>query len=536
MSLMKLLNLFFKPFLILLFLLLVVKNPYSSRNLVANLEPFPDSQHYITTPICFLKKMKWQLCRTGDSSEGSIRPSVPPLYSLSLLPTYLITTDPRNFYFTNLLLAALALILLRKTAIKIFKNSLITNTLSLILVTCYHFYWMPSLPMAENLTLPLFFFGTYLLSNKITNKNIILAGLLAVSFYGSKYAQIPLTLTFGFTYLIKIYSETTGALNKKAKNIFIYLLAGALLAPFLFDFKQYLSFKDGISSPALFNEEMKAFSFAYSSLHLPHYFKPLIGKAERFLWDFTPFLPTWLAILANIGLALSFFQKKTRLIGSFLISSILFQLIFMSFFYAIDARYVYSYLPALILGIGFLLENILNKLKSINMPRKKSTKIFGLLSIFLILFYLTPQLTSLKKQVGLNFKYTQTPWWKVSVDEANIYFDKPDNNYLITLASPFFLDYYSNQNYKPLPISYQQDFRSYFPIIWGEGDYSNLIMLYASKLQDHNVYVTNYGVSANSAFEDAFAEIEKNFTLTRVHSGCHELCNIYQLGFKKLTP
>ena len=516
----------------LLFFLLILKNPYSSRNLVANLEPFPDSQHYLTAPLCFLSRGEWTLCRINNPELEGSKPTVPPLYSISLLPLLLINNDPRTVYFANLLFAFISLVLLRKVLDKLFKNFVITNLVSILFITNYFFYWVPTLAMAENLFMPLFMLGVYLLILKTSKRNLFLAGLVTVSFYGTKYAFAPLTLAYGITYGLKIISEYWKDKKELVQNIGIYLLGGILITPLFFDLKKLFYFSSGLT-----NKEVGgisgggAFSLSFFKKHFYEYLKPLLGQTQRFLWDYTPLLPQWLAKLSIIGLIVSMFEKKKRLISFFLISSIILQLLFISTFYVVDTRYVYNFLPTLLIGFGFLLDIIKKKL-AFTLPFFKEAKLnytFYIISFVLLAYYLIPLAPTLKKQIGLNLKYTETPWWKVSVDEMNIFFKEENNNYLIALHSPYFLDYYSNQNYQPLPLNEQQDFHGQFAKIWGDADYSNLIELYKSKMIDNNVYVTNYGINATGSFEQSFKNIEENFDLIKVHDGCHHLCNIYQL-------
>src|SRR3989339_1452467 len=81
----------------LLLLLLLAKNPFSSRTLIPNFEPFPDTFHYITSARCLLKGEGFRICRNGEG----VRPAVPPLYSISLLPFLAVFDDARMFYVGN---------------------------------------------------------------------------------------------------------------------------------------------------------------------------------------------------------------------------------------------------------------------------------------------------------------------------------------------------------------------------------------------------------------------------------------------------
>lgn len=392
--------------------------------------------------------------------------------------------------------------------------------------------------MAENFFLPLFMIALYLLLEKVSFKNVIFAGLVTVSFYGSKYALAPITFTYGITYVLKIANEYKKKPKEIIKHTLLYLSAGTFLVPLFFDINRLFYFSSGIANKTIGgNSGSSAFSLSFFEKHFNEYIKPLFGQSQRFLWDWTPLLPAWIAKLSLLGLVFSIFEKKKKIIVLFLISSTVLQLLFISTFYVVDTRYVYNFLPTLLIGFGFLMDLIRKKLV-FTLPLFKEAKYnytFYIISGALLIYYLIPLAPTLKKQVGLNFKYTETPWWKVSVDEYNNFFKEENNNYLIALHSPFFLDYYSNQNYQPLPMNQDQDFNSKFVQIWGEGDYTDLIGLYKTKMIDHNVYVTNYGINATGSFEESFKDIEKNFDLIQVHDGCHHLCNIYQLQPLEIT-
>ena len=390
--------------------------------------------------------------------------------------------------------------------------------------------------MAENLFMPLFLLAVYLLTLKTTKKNLFLAGLVTVSFYGTKYAFAPITLAYGITYLLKLLNDYWKDKNELIKNFGLYLFGGILITPLFFDIQKLFYFSSGVIGKEVGGSNGGgAFSLSFFKKHFFEYLKPLLGQTQRFLWDYTPLLPQWLAKLSILGLVVSIFEKKKRLISLFLISSTILQLLFISTFYVVDTRYVYNFLPTLLIGFGFLLDIIKNKL-SFTLPFFKEAKFnytFYIISFVLLAYYLIPLAPQLKKQVGLNLKFTETPWWKVSVDEYNNFFQEKNNNYLIALHSPYYLDYYSNQNYQPLPLNSEQDFYKHFTDVWGEDDYSDLSKLYESKLEDNNVYITNYGVSAAKHFKSSYKTIEENFTLTKVHDGCHHLCNIYQLSIQK---
>jgi hypothetical protein len=142
------------PLLIAVFILaaLLFRNPFSDRTLIPNFDPFPDAFHYVTPPWCLLQGKGWRLCR--PEYEG-IKPDVPPLYSLTLLPFFAVMNDPRMFYFANVLLSFISLVLLYTILKKVTANAPTIFFVLLLYVTNYFIYWYPSLAMAENLIMTL---------------------------------------------------------------------------------------------------------------------------------------------------------------------------------------------------------------------------------------------------------------------------------------------------------------------------------------------------------------------------------------------
>ena len=84
-----------------LFILLLAKNPFSIRTLIPNFEPYPDTIHYINSAQSFIRGHGLQIWREGRI----LKTTVPPLYSLVLIPIFLINIDARMFYFANVFLA-----------------------------------------------------------------------------------------------------------------------------------------------------------------------------------------------------------------------------------------------------------------------------------------------------------------------------------------------------------------------------------------------------------------------------------------------
>src|SRR5258708_5858274 len=89
-----------------LFALLLFRNPFSDRNLISNLEPYPDSIHYISPALGVLRGQGLYINREGRK----LLPGVPPLYSLILVPVFALNQDVRMFYFVNVAFSFVAFV------------------------------------------------------------------------------------------------------------------------------------------------------------------------------------------------------------------------------------------------------------------------------------------------------------------------------------------------------------------------------------------------------------------------------------------
>jgi hypothetical protein len=521
----------------IIFFLLLFKNPYSQRNLISNLSPFPDAQYYTTTPRCFLNGQSWKMCRLHNPEFKGIETAVPPAYSLIITPAYIINFDVRSFYFINLLLSFTSLLLLYKISNNFFKNKAITGVILLFYVTNYFIYWYPSLAMAENLFLPLFLTSILLLQNNTSKKNSFFVGFISACFYATKYAFAPLTLVFPFIYFLKIIFTKENFKDKVIHSSFVAIPAGLILFN-LVGIKELFGVANEMSNGAMNSSSSSRvssgggyFSINYFSKHFNSYSKALLGKSEKFLWDNTPLVTKWIALPGLLGLLSSFKKSEFKFTKIYLIVAIIAQLLFISTFYVVDIRYVYHFLPTLLLGFGFFLQ-LLNK-----SFLKNKINFYAFITMILII-YLGSNILRLKSAIMVNLKYAETPWWYLSQVEMNKYFNEYQESStkpsLISLASPFSVDNYSDQNYVVLPLDAQQDFRRAMSEVWGPNNYENLIKLYENKLlNNEEVFLTNYGINGAGYFQESYSEIEKNFVLTKVHTGCHNLCNIYQLSIKE---
>lgn len=533
--------------LVLLFALLIFKDPFSQRTLIPNLEPYPDTFTYINPALNFVKGNGFNVSREGRV----IRPSAPPLYSLSLLPVFFIEQDPRMAYYSNIVLGFISLFLFWSILRKLFMNKLVIFLSIIFYITNYYIYWTPSIIMAENLSLTVYLAGVFLLLSKSTIVNSVLTALLIVAVYATKYASVPISMMILLIYLFKFFLRPVEIQKKKLLLYFLIPLAFfyTLLAvcetstrgeDFLSQLSIFLNiFYNSIpinnATTPVISGSGSWFGIEYISKNIPIYINALFGAPMRFLWDGTPLVPGFVGVLGSVGILWNIFYKKYRFVSIMLFVFISSSILFMSTFYTYDARYIYIAIPTLIIGFGIFLATIEGKI----INEKKN--IFNALVILVIVFYLATSFVRIKSQISLNLRYAETPWNYISILKMNEYFTKDKiigdkKPVLISALPPFLIDYYTNGNYSLLPLSYEQEFRGQVTreIVWGQNDYSDLPKLYKKYLnKGYDVYVSRAGLGNEGYTNRDFNTIVKEFDTKLVQSGCYDQCNIYSVKLKE---
>lgn len=533
--------------IVLLFALLIYKDPFSQRTLIPNFEPYPDTFFYINPAMSLSRGDGFNLIR----EERIVKPNIPPLYSLTLAPIYLIKQDPRMSYYTNVILALASFFLFWAILKRLFTNKLIIFSILVLYATNYFIYWVPSLIMAENLTLTIYLAIILLLLSKTTAINSVIVSFLAVAVYATKYANIPVSLSVLLLYFIKIIftQDNLNILRKVYKVLsflgalifFLIALAGLeILTKGNNIFAQVFEHLSSLykSAPTVTAETNTRgvgsswFGVQYVSKNLPLYINSLIGNPNRFLWDQTPLVPKLVSIFGLVGIFGALFCNKIRFIAFSLILLLSSSVIFMSAFYSFDARYIYVAIPSLLIGLGLFFACIEEKIGT----NKKI--IINFLILFAIGIYLISSFTRIKSQISLNLRYAETPWNYIAVLKTNEYFtsDRVVNGkkpILISALPPYLVDYYSNGNYTLLPLAYQQEFRSFRESVWGNHDYSNLLKLYKKHLDaGFNLYVSRAGLGNEGYTNRDFNIIVDQFDTKLVKPGCYDQCNIYSVKLK----
>lgn len=518
---------------LVLFFQLLNRDPFSERTLIPNFEPYPDTIHYVNPARSLISGQGLRIVREGRE----FYPNVPPLYSLVLVPFYMVNNDPRVFYYANVFLAILSFLLFYLILKKLFENPFIVGLTLLIFASNFYLHWIPTLAMAENLTLPLFLGAFYLLLLKPTAKKTILFGLILTGLLATKYAHLPLSITFFILYGVSIFSAET---DKKMRNKNLLLLLVSFLVSFgVLMFYEIIIKKNVFTTviPTSLTQGSSTnktawFSLSYIGSSLPFYIKTLLGDETRFLWIFKPILHKGFAIIGISGFIVSLFVKQLRFASVSLVVLLLTSILFLSLFYTVDSRYISYAIPVLLLGFGLFLESA-NNFFDKGVGRVAFYAGVGVLfSIYFLMDY-----RPTKAQILLNQRFSEIPWYYKSVLTINGYLKESKKNskkpIVITAMIPYFIDFYSNGNYTLLPLHKEQEFRGTKEYAWGTNDYSDLLKLYDEYLsKGYSLYVASYGIGNETYLKDAYTEVEKHFILTQVAEGCYNTCNLYKVEAK----
>ena len=527
---------FYSLFLILaigVFLVLSWKNPYGTNSLIGNFDPFPDSLHYIVPARNTVLEKGFNFSR----ESGRTNINVPPLYSLTLIPIYFLNNDARSYYFVNLILGVISIILLFKISQKLTKSAWLTGLLLFTYVTSFVIYWQPSLAMAENVLLPVCFASLWLALQPLNTKNLILSTLLAVACYGSKYVSLPITGVFLLFWLWKIWTE-----QKKSQRLRSVLLLVILASiTFLFfngqQFFNYIGqlFQRNLYSDLQAQEQTSWLSLQYFSKSFPKYFSALMGAPIYNLWYTKAILPIGLAAFVLVWCLYALFKlpKKCKLATLLLTLSIA-QLAFLSVILMIEGRYAFVFIPIIFTGAAAMLGDLLDKVS-----KKIKTKTLNLLQIGLVGtlagILLLINFKDLKTQLLLNFRGGEMPWWQVGVQAADQFMrteieSEIEKPIVISSLSPFVWDFYRKNNYAILPLSNKQDMVK--EKIWGENFNPNqLIAYYQEQLQAGRlIYLATVGFGRNdwSILEEYKAS---GLELELLKEDCVGACKIYRVNF-----
>lgn len=534
----------------IIFILLIFKNPYSGKNNISDFTPLPDSIHYISPALNVASGNGLEIIYEGRK----IKPAVPPLYSLFLTPFYVISKDARSFYFANILLSVLSLGLFYLILSRLKLHALLILLSFFAFATNYVVFWYPSIPMSENLFLPLYLLSVWVLLTLANIRNIIIAGFLCVSFYATKYIAVILSLIFGLTYLYKICYSLK---NKKKIYLLVSIFIVSVLIPYLlYDAYEFLNkeshliplvylpemFKLGVAatlSTALPPPSSSYYSINNISSNFSQYLAGFIGGELRVAGQYFVIMSPVIGMIGLIGLLLNPFLSKFKLISVYFLISFSSVFIIACFFYIIEGRYLFFAVPVFILSFALLVDYLWTFFNKIG----KKYLIYLTAVILLVLIFIS-QIPPVFKELtkgGSTINYDRN---YAVISMLNSYFKNiPDNKNIavISVIPPYIFDYYNKPNYTLLPLSSRQTFMGSAEITWGKNDYSDLIGLYKKYLNsDYTLYLSSFKAKDSSPvslaqfyiFYQDFQKISENFNLEKIADGCDGKCDLYKLNLK----
>lgn len=532
----KKLNDFWQIFLVLLvlapifvvYLLLAFKNPFGVRSLIPNLEPYPDTLFYSVPAFNLASGKGFELSAYG----ASIKSIVPPMYSLVLAPIYFLISDVRAFYLVNLLLGIGSLSLLVLSVRSVVRDNLhfllVGLVVGLLMASSFYFYTLPSLLMAENLVLFLSCLVVYLFLQKPRVRNVVLLNVAALMLMLTKFSVFALVLFIFASQMVRfLWSKNWYLL----KWYFVSLVgAGVVFAAFLLG--------TGILTGHVNLQSGRSFEFLKLPANFWWYLSSLVGRETRFLWYQEYFLMPVLGILGLLAPVLLVLGKKTRGLGVFVLSGVLAQIIGMSSFYYTDSRYLITVLPFMLIGIALFLRELLVRFDF-------RVVLIGLgvfVGSYFLIFSQSPvkaesQALSLKKQVALNLRHTETPWNYLALQHFNDVLsninEANEDKYLGTFLPPFYVSLFSGESYGYLPISGKQEFSTAGKDFMGVylGDLS-ILEKYQELLESgKTILVSDYYLGNNrDSWQSGWDSLEENFEMELVSEGCMGACNLYHLS------
>ncbi len=508
---------------ILIFLLLSLKNPFSDRSVISNLEPYPDTLLY-SLPV-------WNWLN-GDGlvirSFGlEIKNVIPLTYGFMLMPFMWLFKDIRAFYFGNELMMLASVLLVIFTIKRIGKDFKWVNVVSLfcgfLLATNFYIYTQPQLMMAENVNILMISLFFYLLCFKIDYKTGTIFGIILMLTGSIKTTNIPIAGMMLGWWLMKLIIENIWPKKQLRKYVVVVFLMGLSL----------LSWYILPRFPGLNGE---SFNWKYLGPNFDFYLKVITGGDNRYLWYYQPLFTRDIFVLATMGIIYGFFKKRYRMFTFSGLSIILIFMLAMSLFRDTEGRYMAIFLPIIMVLAAFGMEMILVKVRNDFI----AMLLIGLLLTINMIQTFPEQdkkllkIISIKRQIVMNIKYREDPWNYIALEYMNNYFNNigaGDDVYLGTLLPPFYVDLFSNKRYQYLPITKRQEFPDLWYKVYNQGDMERYYetLLTSGK----RIYVTDYYINANQKWKEDYITLLSKFETNLVWQSPLDNANIYELRLKK---
>jgi len=426
---------------------------------------------------------------------------------------------PVAFYALNVMLGALSLYIFYRILSE-HTNQKTTLIFTPLLALLPVILWLPSLPMAENLVLPLVILIIWLWFTKqiLLKKKVIWLPLLQVALFLTKYSTFTFLIPFNTLFLWEIVKEKRySELRRYAGISFVIFLGYLIVSQPAFLLRVFQAQKESKT-----DSELVAFSAGYFSENFLVYLKTLVGLPSWFLWEKIMLVIPGFAFLPF----LAFKKKSQQVVQARKLLLIAFGVVFLqSFFYAVDARYLIATVPLIFIAtaLGFY---------SFSKTRYFNRAL--ILLTLLVLALLVSQRGFYKRLIASNWFHRSRAWQY----EAILHFKQlnlPVDSYLVTALPPYLFTFYYPSAPNILPLSETQEFMNEQQRPWSaEINYQNLLESYHSLLENgETLYISNAYITHLKSVVEDFEEYKNQFELKPISSDCDQACNVYQLYLPK---
>ncbi len=509
---------------VLLWLMLTVPALFHAH-VMSNLEPYPDGLFYVGKALTFARTGEFVLSYGDSKLVGT----VPPLYPLILIPVFFIFQQVPFFLLTNVLLG-IGLILTVAFVLKQMEMSPIVIWLALMLLLLHgYFLWLPTLPMAENLALPLFVsMLAMLIQNKRRWWSIVIAVIIALCLVMTKYAYVLSATMFPTILFIQL------AIEKKFKQIVWLLGCGSVVVGAGLLWFNYLHIRpwELILSHGFDKKWFTGityYSFSYWKTNTWFYFSTLVGAPTRFLWYTQPLTSLWISLAGVIGLIMGYKSTKPKVRRAAIMVFIMTVTYFPVFllFYVYDARYVLPLIPLIIVAAVIVVQSLIDQRKTVAAV---------LLGSWLIVSSLLSQKVLYKQVIGSNWLGRSQAWQYEAVKHfSNFFSSYPDDRAaVLTALPPYLIALYEQPSYRVLPLTGKQNFIRLQKEVWGKDVVFDRYEVWLKQQLElgTNLYISNAYVGNDRNQQTAFESYFQRFTVIKIQEGCLGGCTLYQLKLK----
>jgi hypothetical protein len=537
---------------LVVFALLQLSSFFQPHHSLQNLEPYPDGLLYSLSAHNLAQGRGMYL----SYADSSLPHWVPPLYTLTLTLGYLVSAEPTTFVLVNTLLALATISLIYLITLRTTKNQAAALLGTGAYLAHAYIWWLPSLPMSENLSLFLFVAGIASLTifNKPPLLKLLTTGIIAGALVFTRYAALGPALGLVLSAL--------GANYRSLSKQQLLILGGlALLGTGVFSL--------AVSNPLTLvvamltthaGAENTFYSLGFITPNLWQFAGSLVGRAAPFLWQTTPlssiFLSVWLVFSSGLAKKFVALRSETRMLTVLFLAQLPLQLIF----YVADSRYIIYSVPLIALAVGWSFSLL---------SKRVVARILLPFFVVLIGSHTLTQLGLFKEVIASNLFGRSTAWQVEAIRQFDDSLSTastspapqptserqdqptPQSIYLITALPPFLIDAYSTGDYQVLPLSVRQEFLAKDQWMWGsktdperwlsappelrDPRYTaeSLYLLFDNLLLENNtLYISNAYITHQESVTEDYEALKKHYNVELEASGCQGACDLFQLTQK----